>query len=109
MICSQILFDRKIYSNLYSIESGARSSVIEAFVQMNMTLFDYQTYIKHVVIMNPTVVPYNSKSDNFKVSHIDQAESDYVRKLSLAHKRRLKRVLLFYGHFHLPQEPKKIT
>ena len=75
MICSQILCDRKIYSNLYSIETGARSSVIEAFVQMNMTFLDYWTQIKHVVIMNKTMVSFNSKSDNFKVSQIDQTES----------------------------------
>ena len=75
MICSQILCDRKIYFNLYSIETGARSSVIEAFVQMNMTFLDHWTQIKHVVIMNQTMVSFNSKSDNFKVSQIDQTES----------------------------------
>ena len=75
MICSQILCDCKIYFNLYSIETGARSSVIEAFVQMNMTFLDYWTQIKHVVIMNKTMVSFNSKSDNFKVSQIDQTES----------------------------------
>ena len=74
MICSQILCDRKIYFNLYSIETGARSSVIEAFVQMNMTFLDYWPHTKHVV-MNQTMVAFNSKSDNFKVSQIDQTES----------------------------------
>ena len=75
MICSQILCDRKIYFNLYSIETETRSSVIEAFVQMNMTFLGHWTQIKHVVIMNQTIVSFNSKSDNFKVSQIEKTES----------------------------------